>query len=182
MNTEYASGRSILLATDGACLGNPGPGGWGVVIHEYDGDTIIRRHALAGSADGDTTNNRMELTAAYEGLKFIGGTSTPITILSDSRYLVDGMTQWLPGWKERGWRTADRKTVKNADLWMALDDLTRARKVQWKWTKGHAGDPMNEDADMLANNAAAGLYRHTALTQAHPRLFGLGGDVIAETH
>ena len=118
MNTAHTTGRSYLLATDGACLRNPGPGGWGVVVHELDGDTIVSRSALAGGADGRTTNNQMELTAAIEGLRSLGDTTLPITIISDSKYLTNGMTKWLPNWKARGWRTSDRKPVKNRDLWM----------------------------------------------------------------
>jgi ribonuclease HI len=174
MNITYERGRRFLLVTDGACLGNPGPGGWGVVIHELDGDTIVSRYALAGSADGNTTNNRMELTAAYEGLKFIGGTSTPIVIVSDSQLLVKGMTQWIDGWKQRGWRGSDRKTIKNTDLWMALDELTLGREVYWEWTRGHYGHALNETADMLATNAAAGVYGGqpaVTLRAMHPQLF-----------
>jgi len=173
MTTEHDRGRSILLATDGACLGNPGPGGWGVVVHELEGDTVISRHALAGRADGDTTNNQMELTAAFEALRFIGGKSSPLTIITDSKYVVDGMTQWMDSWKSNGWRTAGRKPVKNLELWMALDDLTRGRAVHWQWTRGHAGHTLNEAADMLANNAARGVYGDPvgSLADFHPELF-----------
>lgn len=152
--------RSYLLFPDGACLGNPGPGGWGVVIHELNSDTIVRRHALAGSAGGDTTNNRMELQAAIEGLRYLGDPGDPVTVVSDSEYVVKGMTQWLEGWKVRGWRKSDRKPVLNVDLWTVLDELAGGLRVSWQWVRGHNCHPLNEVADMLANNAAKGpLWR-----------------------
>lgn len=174
MTTEHNRGRSFLLVTDGACLGNPGIGGWSVIIHELDGDAVVSRHAHAGRADGTTTNQRMELTAAYEGLKYLGATSAPITVVSDSQYLVNGMTQWRDGWKERGWRKANRKPVENLDLWIALDQqCPTVRPIYWRWTKGHAGHKLNEAADMLANNAAKGVYGVPvgALADFHPELF-----------
>jgi ribonuclease HI len=135
---------AIEVWTDGACLGNPGPGGWGALIR------------LAGEADvelsgGDpaTTNNRMELTAAIRALE-----ATPeaarVRLHTDSQYVKDGLTQWLPNWRRRGWRTADGKPVKNQDLWERLDAVARARVVDWRWVRGHAGDPGNERADALA--------------------------------
>jgi ribonuclease HI len=173
MNIDYINGPHIVLATDGACLGNPGPGGWGVVGHEYDGDNLVSRFALAGRAEGDTTNNQMELQAAFEGLRYLGGTSTPIVIVTDSQYVVNGMTQYMERWKQNGWRTANRKTVKNLAQWQALDDLTRGRKVYWEWTQGHHGHPMNEAADRLAYRAATGeLQGHPEeLASVYPELF-----------
>ena len=174
MTTNINPGRTVVLATDGACLGNPGTGGWAVVINELDGDAIISRYALAGRADGTTTNQRMELTAAYEGLKYLGASLIPATVLSDSRYLVDGMSQWRDGWKANGWRKGDRKPVANVDLWIALDEMCPpARPVQWQWTRGHDGHDLNEIADKLANKAALGAFDDPAvsLMELHPELF-----------
>ena len=180
MTINYTTGRRLVLAIDGACLGNPGPGGWAVIIHEMDGDTIISRSALAGRADGDTTNNRMEMTAAYEALRYLGADHTPATIVSDSQILVNGMTQWRDGWKANGWRKADRKPVLNLDLWMALDELCpKSRPIRWEWTRGHSGHPMNEMADMLANDAAAGIHRGELdeLRRLYPGSFSSEGDL-----
>ena len=136
--------KQVVLYTDGACRGNPGPGGWGVVIfygkHE--------RRLYGG--DPDTTNNRMELTAVIEGLRALREPCAA-HIHTDSRYVLQGMTEWLPNWKRRGWKTAGRKDVKNRDLWMALDEEVARHEVDWTWVKGHAGDPHNELADELAN-------------------------------
>lgn len=137
----------VEIHTDGSCLGNPGPGGWAAVLiygaHERE---------LTG-AERLTTNNRMELTAALEALKTLKRPCR-VTLFSDSRYLKDGITQWLPGWKARGWRTADRSPVKNEDLWRALDEARARHDVDWRWVRGHAGDPMNERVDALARAAA----------------------------
>ena len=134
----------VELFTDGACSGNPGPGGWAAILksgaHEKE---------LCGGAYA-TTNNRMELTAVIEGLKALK-TKADVMIHTDSRYVLDGADKWLKGWKARGWKTADKKPVKNADLWMKLDALAREHKVEWHWVKGHAGHPENERADALAN-------------------------------
>lgn len=172
MIPDTYTGRRYVLHTDGACLGNPGPGGWGVVIHEMEGDTLISRRALAGRATGSTTNNEMELTAALEGLKALPE-SLPTIVVSDSKYVVDGMNDWRHGWKERGWRTAGRKTVKNLALWMALDRMAACGQIVFRWTEGHAGNPMNETADMLASNAAKGeLSGHPGeLAAVYPELF-----------
>ena len=162
------------IFTDGSCRGNPGPGGWGVVVLELDGDAVISRRALTGRADGNTTNMRMEMTAVYEGIRSLGATGSPITILTDSEIIVKGMTQWLPGWKDNGWRKADRKPVLNLDLWMGLDAVApKGRVVHWRWTKGHAGHELNEAADMLATNAADGVYGDPvgSLINFHPELF-----------
>ncbi len=132
------------LYTDGACSGNPGPGGWGVLIIRGDA-----RDEYCGGAP-ETTNNRMELTAAIEALK-----QTPedgqIELHTDSKYVMDGITKWIANWKKNGWRTAAKKPVKNDDLWRALDELASVRQINWRWVKGHAGDPGNERADALAN-------------------------------
>ncbi len=140
------SPEMIFLYTDGACSGNPGPGGWGVV--KIAGKT---QEELYGG-ENNTTNNRMELMAAIEGIA-----STPvksqITVVTDSRYVKDGMTLWLENWKRKGWQTSDKKPVKNKDLWQRLEPLCKERDVTWQWVKGHSGDEFNERADQLARNA-----------------------------
>lgn len=138
----------IEAFTDGACAGNPGPGGWGVLMIEGE-----RRTEMSGGETA-TTNNRMEMTAAIEALK---ATSGPIRLYTDSQYLKNGITDWIKGWKRNGWRTADRKPVKNQDLWMALDEAVRGRAVEWRWVRGHNGHPENERADMLARAGLASI-------------------------
>lgn len=137
----------IDVFTDGACLGNPGPGGWGAILrwrgHEKE---------LSGG-EAHTTNNRMELAAAIAGLSAVKRPST-IRLFTDSTYLRDGITRWVAGWKRNGWRTADRKPVKNADLWLLLDEVAAPHEIQWCWVKGHAGHLENERADALATAAA----------------------------
>jgi ribonuclease HI len=130
--------------TDGACRGNPGPGGWGVVLRSGK-----RTKELSGGAP-DTTNNRMELTAAIEALRALNKPCR-VALYTDSTYVRNGITEWLPAWRARGWRTADRKPVKNQDLWMALAEETERHDVRWHWVKGHSGHPENERADALAN-------------------------------
>ena len=139
---------TVAIYTDGACSGNPGPGGWGAVLL-YRG----RRRELRG-ASPDTTNNRMELTAAIRGLEALTRRSR-VALYTDSRYLKDGITRWLPAWKARGWRTAAKNPVKNQDLWQILDAVAARHDVAWHWVKGHAGDPENERADALARAALA---------------------------
>lgn len=134
--------------TDGACSGNPGPGGWGVLLQAKEGDTVLKQRDLKGG-EADTTNNRMELLAAINALETLGK-ATAITVVTDSAYVKNGVTSWIHGWKRNGWRTADRKPVKNADLWQRLDEAQKRHKVTWKWVKGHAGHPENERADELA--------------------------------
>tara|TARA_Y100000590_G_scaffold209860_1_gene237798 strand:- start:853 stop:1284 length:432 start_codon:yes stop_codon:yes gene_type:complete len=136
--------EEIEIFTDGACRGNPGLGGWGA---------LIRRNGEERSLWGgerDTTNNRMEMEAAIRGLESIVESSN-ITITTDSNYLKDGITQWLEGWKNKNWKTASKKPVKNQDLWMRLDELSQFHNVNWKWVKGHSGHRENEIADLLAN-------------------------------
>lgn len=136
---------ALVIYTDGACSGNPGPGGWGVVM--YHGK---RQKELKGGAKS-TTNNRMELQAVIEALKAIKPRFKGKTVLfSDSTYVLKGLQEWLPGWKKRGWKTASKKPVKNEDLWRELDELAAKRDVDWRWVKGHAGDIGNERADELA--------------------------------
>lgn len=139
---------AIVMYTDGACSGNPGPGGWGVLI-QRDG----KEERLCGG-DPATTNNRMELLAAIKGLEAMPE-GTAVTLYTDSTYVKNGVTSWVAGWKRNGWRTAAKKPVKNQDLWEPLDALATARDVTWKWVKGHAGDPGNEEADRLAREGLA---------------------------
>jgi ribonuclease HI len=137
----------VEMFTDGACKGNPGPGGWGVVIragsHEKE---------LSGG-EPVTTNNRMELTAAIEGLNALTRPCR-VKLMTDSRYVMDGLTKWIHGWRRNGWKTADKKPVKNAELWQALLAAAEPHRVEWEWVKGHAGHPENERADRLASDAA----------------------------
>ena len=134
----------VEIATDGACKGNPGPGGWGAVLRF---GTIEKD--LSGG-EPHTTNNRMELMAAIVGLEALKKPSR-VTLSTDSRYVMDGLTKWIHGWQKNGWKTADRKPVKNAELWQALDALAKQHEIKWLWVKGHAGHPGNERADQLAN-------------------------------
>lgn len=135
----------VDIYTDGACSGNPGPGGWGALL-SYGSHA---REICGGEASG-TTNNRMELMAAIAALEALTRPSV-VRLHTDSVYLRSGITSWLPKWKLNGWRTSDKKPVKNADLWQRLDAATKQHQVQWLWVKGHAGDPGNERADALAN-------------------------------
>jgi len=139
--------------TDGACSGNPGPGGWGVLMRALEGGTVVKERELAGG-EAQTTNNRMELMAAISALEALSR-STAITITTDSAYVKNGVTTWIHGWKRNGWKTADRKPVKNADLWQRLDAAQKAHAVTWKWIKGHAGHAENERADELARAGMA---------------------------
>ena len=136
----------VEIYTDGACRGNPGPGGWGAVLR-YRGH---ERHVMGATAV--TTNNRMELTAAIEALRALTRRSR-VHLHTDSQYVKNGITQWLPRWKKRGWKTAGRTPVKNVDLWQLLDDASGGHDVQWFWVRGHAGHVDNELADRLANVA-----------------------------
>jgi ribonuclease HI len=137
----------VHLFTDGACKGNPGPGGWGAVLRFGD-----KERELSGG-EAHTTNNRMELMAAIEGLKALKR-PCHVVLSTDSVYVKDGITKWVHGWVRNGWRTADKKPVKNADLWQALLDATRPHQIDWQWVKGHSGHTENERADRLASDAA----------------------------
>ena len=139
---------SVTIHTDGACSGNPGPGGWGAVL-KYNGTV----KELKGGAPL-TTNNQMELTAAIEALNALKR-PCEVELHTDSQYVKNGLTKWIHGWKRNGWRTADKKPVKNAELWQALDAAVQRHKIDWLWVRGHAGDPMNERADQLANEGMA---------------------------
>lgn len=139
--------KTVKIWTDGACSGNPGPGGWGaLLVYENNEKEIF-------GSDPDTTNNRMELMAAIEALNALK-TRANVILHTDSTYVKDGLTKWIHGWKKNGWKTASKKPVKNKDLWQALDDACARHDMTWKWVKGHAGDEGNERADALARRGA----------------------------
>jgi ribonuclease HI len=145
----------VEIATDGACKGNPGPGGWGAVIRMG-----VNEKELSGG-EPLTTNNRMEMMAAISGLNALTKPCR-VTLSTDSRYVMDGLTKWIKGWQRNGWRTADKKPVKNADLWQALLDAAKPHRIEWVWVKGHAGHPENERADRLASDAAIAAGRSSS--------------------
>ncbi len=149
---DGASGVSALITihTDGACSGNPGPGGWGALL-EWKGH---EKELFGGEAH--STNNRMELKAAIEALNALKRPSK-VRLVTDSVYVRDGVTKWIHGWKRNGWKTAGKKPVKNAELWQALDEATKRHTIEWVWVKGHNGDPGNERADALARAGIAAL-------------------------
>lgn len=149
----------VIIHTDGACSGNPGPGGWGAIL-EFDG----REKELFGG-EPHTTNNRMELTAAIEALSALKRPCT-VELHTDSQYLRQGITSWIRGWKRNGWRTADKKPVKNVDLWQALDGLIAQHQVDWRWVRGHAGHDLNERADALARKGMAPFLKAKRTGQA----------------
>ncbi|NJD24234.1 MAG: ribonuclease HI [Betaproteobacteria bacterium] len=136
--------QNVQVFTDGACRGNPGPGGWGAILR------LGAHERELWGGERDTTNNRMELTAAIRALEAL---KRPVsaTVFTDSQYVLKGISEWIHGWKRNGWKTADRKAVKNADLWQELDRLAGRHRLEWVWVKGHAGHPENERADALAN-------------------------------
>lgn len=139
----------IEIFTDGACLGNPGPGGWGVILRWKDTEKEL------SGGEAETTNNRMELTAVIEALKALK-TRCVISLYTDSKYVMDGVTQWLPNWKKNNWRTSNKKSaVKNTDLWQELDNLLPQHEILWNWVKGHNGHPENERVDKLAREQAS---------------------------
>lgn len=137
--------EQVLIYTDGACRGNPGPGGWGAVLRYGDKEKTLYGGEI------QTTNNRMELTAVIRALECLKHNKWRIRITTDSKYVLQGMTQWIQGWKKNGWRTAGKKPVLNADLWQQLDALVEQFDIDWEWVKGHSGHPENELADQLAN-------------------------------
>lgn len=141
--------QQTTIYTDGSCLSNPGPGGWSAIILRDKGDP----QEISGGTNEETTNNRMEMTAAIEALKAVSPIVSRVTIISDSEYVIKGMSQWLQGWKTKGWKSSNKKPVKNRDLWEILDSLNTPL-ITWTWVKGHAGNEWNERADVLANTAA----------------------------
>ncbi|MHA1527816.1 MAG: ribonuclease HI [Alphaproteobacteria bacterium] len=145
----------LFAYTDGACSGNPGPGGWGVVLEARDGAILVKSRELSG-AEPETTNNRMEMMAAIAALETLERPSV-LTVVTDSTYLKDGITGWIHGWKANGWKTAAKKPVKNTDLWQRLDLAQARHRVNWEWIKGHAGHEQNERADELARTGIKAL-------------------------
>jgi ribonuclease HI len=140
--------NAVVIHTDGACSGNPGPGGWGAIL-DYNG---TRKELFGGEAE--TTNNRMELQAAIEALNALKRPCM-VQMHVDSQYVKDGITKWIHGWKKNGWKTADKKPVKNVELWQALDEAIKRHEITWAWVKGHDGNPDNERADELARMGIA---------------------------
>ena len=141
----------IKIYTDGACKGNPGPGGWGALIINDN-----HKKEIYGG-ENETTNNRMELSAVIEALKAIDDKESSITIFTDSTYVLKGMSEWIKGWKINNWISSNKKPVKNKDLWVILDSLVSLYKIEWIWVKGHSGHPENERADYLANLGVSGV-------------------------
>jgi len=156
MSSEPLDGNAVNIWTDGACKGNPGWGGWGALLRQGN-----HERALFGGA-ADTTNNRMELQAVIEALQALKR-PCQVVVHTDSQYVQKGMSEWLANWKRRQWRTADKKPVKNADLWQQLDALVAQHRVSWKWVRGHAGDAGNERADALANQGVAQARSEAAM-------------------
>jgi len=148
---------TVRIHTDGACRGNPGPGGWGAVLEQG-----THRKTLHGG-EQLTTNNRMELTAVIKALEALKR-PCEVQLYSDSRYVLQGITEWLPNWKKNGWRTSARKPVMNSDLWQALDSAAARHQIKWHWVKGHSGDAGNEAADLLANRGIDELTTSTGET------------------
>ncbi len=145
----------LFAYTDGACSGNPGPGGWGVVLQAMEGPRLVKERELSGG-ELMTTNNRMELMAAIAALEALERPAA-VTVVTDSIYLRDGVTKWIHGWKRNGWKTANKKPVKNAELWQRLDAAQSRHRVSWSWVRGHAGHEQNEHADRLARTAIEAL-------------------------
>ncbi len=144
---------NLYAYTDGACSGNPGPGGWGVLMRAMDGGEIVKQRELSGGAER-TTNNQMELMAAISALEALERPAE-LTIITDSTYVKNGVTGWIHGWKKNGWKTSAKKPVKNVELWQRLDAAQARHQVKWEWVKGHAGHPENERADELARAGMA---------------------------
>ena len=143
-------GDRVTIHTDGSCLSNPGPGGWAAILRWRDNEREIVGH------EPDTTNNRMELMAAIMGLNAVTRTM-PIDLHTDSRYVMNGVQEWMPRWKANGWKTASKKPVANQYLWQQLDEAVSRHRIRWRWVKGHAGDEFNERCDQLARNAAESI-------------------------
>ena len=152
--TEAKTAPEVIIYTDGACSGNPGPGGWGAILMAGS----ARKELNGGEAN--TTNNRMELMAAISALEALKRSSA-VELFTDSNYVKDGISKWIQGWKRNGWRTADKSPVKNAELWQRLDAARLKHQVTWRWVKGHAGHPENERADQLAREGMAPFKKKT---------------------
>jgi len=150
MNLDQSN---IEIFTDGACINNPGPGGWGVLIRKNGAEK-----ELSGNSK-ETTNNRMELLAVIKGLQFLK-TRSKVTIYTDSQYVQKGITEWIINWKKRKWRTANNKPVKNSDLWKELDEIQKKHLIDWRWVKGHSGHEENERVDKIARTEAERIYRN----------------------
>jgi ribonuclease HI len=159
--TEKAAGKPVTIYTDGACSGNPGPGGWGALLMHGAHEKELK------GGEALTTNNRMELLAAIEALEALKRPSV-VELHTDSQYLRQGITQWIAKWKVNGWRTADRSPVKNADLWRRLDEVQARHTMHWHWVKGHAGHPENERADELARAGMKPFLRRKAAEEVGP--------------
>ena len=155
MSESRSADKTVVVFADGACKGNPGPGGWGAILRMGE-----REKEIYGGEPA-TTNNRMELTAVIRALEALKR-RCKVKVYTDSQYVQKGISEWLAQWKRRGWRTADRKPVKNEDLWRRLDELAQGHEVDWHWVKGHAGHPENERADALANRGVQGVFRGEA--------------------
>ncbi len=147
----------LFAYTDGACSGNPGPGGWGALLVAREGGRVVKERELCGG-EADTTNNRMELLAAINALEALER-GAELTVVTDSAYVKGGITGWMHGWKKNGWRTSQKKPVKNEDLWRRLDAAAQRHRVKWEWVKGHAGHDGNERADELARRGMAPFKR-----------------------
>lgn len=147
---------SINIYTDGACKGNPGKGGWGAWLVHVNDETGQETDKELFGGERDTTNNRMELTAVIKGLQALTR-PCEVKIVTDSKYVLQGVTEWMKNWKKNGWKTAAKKPVQNKELWIALDDALQQHKVEWEWVKGHAGHEGNERADDLANRGVDSL-------------------------
>lgn len=150
MSKSASAAEVVRIYTDGACKGNPGPGGWGALLRTAMGETELF------GGESHTTNNRMELTAVIRALESLMP-PCEVAVYTDSQYVQKGISEWLLAWKRRGWRTADKKPVKNVDLWQELDRLADAHRIHWHWVRGHAGHPENERADALANRGVESL-------------------------
>ena len=156
----------IEACTDGACSGNPGPGGWGVLLRSMNGRTVVKERELCGG-EIKTTNNRMELMAAISALEALDD-NTKVTIITDSTYITKGMTEYISRWKENNWRNAQKKPVKNDDLWKRLDKAREGHDVTWSWVKGHDGHPENERADRLAQKGMNPFYNQSSGLDSDP--------------
>ena len=152
MTSDTDNANDIIIYTDGACKGNPGPGGWGVVLRSGAHEKTLH------GGEAQTTNNRMELMAAIVALEALKRPSR-VLLHTDSQYVLKGMTEWIVGWKKRGWTTADKKPVKNVDLWQRLEKAAAPHTLRWVWVRGHTGDPGNERADVLANQGVEAAGR-----------------------